>query len=169
VLLRVYSVTWTNTSQSLRFTHAITLTCYAWYQNKQLLGGTCDLLGFCAAYSGYSVPTFRDNLSVPSSWHLKFGPVGCPATSLRNNHSTLRKVPLDCKSHLYHNGGLKLRIKQQLLSWTTLISWLSFSSSYFPLGSFSLCFRKHLRLMAYCTIPVLDFQLSPQVLRCHAP
>jgi len=27
----------------------------------------------------------------------------------------------------------------------------------FPLGSFSLCFRKHLSLMAYCTIPVLDF------------
>jgi hypothetical protein len=31
------------------------------------------------------------------------------------------------------------------------------SSSSFPLGSFSLCFWKHLSLMAYCTIPVLDF------------
>jgi hypothetical protein len=30
------------------------------------------------------------------------------------------------------------------------------SSSSFPLGSFTLCFRKHLSLMAYCTIPVLD-------------
>jgi hypothetical protein len=29
-------------------------------------------------------------------------------------------------------------------------------SSFFPLGSFSLCFRKHLSLTAYCTIPVLD-------------
>jgi hypothetical protein len=28
---------------------------------------TCALLGYFAAYSGNSLPTFRDNLSVPSS------------------------------------------------------------------------------------------------------
>jgi len=27
----------------------------------------CAFLGYCAAYSGNSLPTFRDNLSVPSS------------------------------------------------------------------------------------------------------
>jgi hypothetical protein len=32
-----------------------------------------------------------------------------------------------------------------------------YTSSSFPLGSFSLCFRKHISLMAYCTIPILDF------------
>jgi hypothetical protein len=29
---------------------------------------TCALLGYHAAFSGISVPTFRDNLSVPHSW-----------------------------------------------------------------------------------------------------
>jgi len=50
-----------------------------------------------------SVPTFRDNLSVPSSRDmkskepkkgfltpLKMGPIGCNETSVRNYHSTLR-------------------------------------------------------------------------------
>jgi hypothetical protein len=32
-------------------------------------------------------------------------------------------------------------------------SYFTPSFSSFPLGSFTLCFRKHLILMAYCTIP----------------
>ena len=54
---------------------------------------TCALLGYYAAYSGNSLPTFRANISVifkgqeiqeenrPSSWislSLTFGPIGCP-------------------------------------------------------------------------------------------
>ena len=40
------------------------------------------------ASGGNSLPTFRDNLSVPSSRvkNLKTGPVGCPETSVRNYH-----------------------------------------------------------------------------------
>jgi hypothetical protein len=53
------------------------------------------LLQYYAAYSGNSLPTFRDNLSVPSSrsmisWTLKMGPIGCPQTSVRNYHYTPR-------------------------------------------------------------------------------
>ena len=41
--------------------------------------------------SGNSLPTFRDNLSVPYSRvkNLKMGPVGCPETSVRNYHYSL--------------------------------------------------------------------------------
>jgi len=59
-------------------------------------GEHCALLGYCAASSGNSLPTFRDNLPVPSSsaknprkknpsWILdpwKWGPRGCPETSV---------------------------------------------------------------------------------------
>jgi hypothetical protein len=41
------------------------------------------LLGFYEAYSGNSIPTFRDNLSVPSSTikqSKKKGLIGCPET-----------------------------------------------------------------------------------------
>jgi hypothetical protein len=50
----------------------------------------CALLGYYAGYSDYSVPTFRDNLSVPSSrvlaGPLKMGSIGCPETSVRICH-----------------------------------------------------------------------------------
>ena len=70
----------------------------------------CTFPGYYAAYSGNSLPTFRDNLSVPSSrvWKskkvsrnsriwiylfLKTGPIVCPDTSVRNCHSTLCNIP----------------------------------------------------------------------------
>ena len=50
--------------------------------------------------SGNFLPTFRDNLSVPysgsknpvlfDSWTLKGGPIGCPETSVINNHYSQR-------------------------------------------------------------------------------
>jgi hypothetical protein len=60
----------------------------------------CDLLGYYAALSSSSVPTFRDNRSVPSSrvkkskfsWPLKMGLIRCPETSVVDNHSTLRNI-----------------------------------------------------------------------------
>jgi len=53
---------------------------------------SCALLGHCAAYSDNSLPTFRDNVSFPSL-RVKMGPIGCPETSVRNGHHTLRNVP----------------------------------------------------------------------------
>jgi hypothetical protein len=50
---------------------------------------TCALLGNYAAESGNYVPTFRDNLSVPSS-RVK---MCCPEMSVQNYHCTLRNIP----------------------------------------------------------------------------
>jgi len=47
----------------------------------------CALQGYYAEYSGISLPTFRDS--------LQWGPTGCPETSARNYHYTLRNVPAE--------------------------------------------------------------------------
>jgi len=52
----------------------------------------CALLGYYEALSGNYLPTFRDNLSVPTSR------IGYPGTSVRNYHSTLRSIPDECRS-----------------------------------------------------------------------
>jgi hypothetical protein len=66
---------------------------------------TCVLLWYCAAFS--SVPTFRGNLSVPSSrvknftwtsWPLKMGPIICPERWIHNYYSNLRNIPEDRRS-----------------------------------------------------------------------
>jgi hypothetical protein len=44
----------------------------------------CALLGYYAAFIGSFVPTFRDNLSAPSSRDKKMGPIGYPETSVQN-------------------------------------------------------------------------------------
>jgi len=81
------------------------------------------LLCYYAEYSGYSLPTFRVSLSVPSSkakkskkerresritWPFKMGPIGCPETSARNYHYTLRNIPEDLRPQLnsssYHQS-----------------------------------------------------------------
>ena len=65
----------------------------------------CALLGYYAVSSGNHLLTFRDNVSVPSSRvkkskqkektprPLKMGPIRCPKTSVKDNHSTLRNIP----------------------------------------------------------------------------
>jgi hypothetical protein len=66
------------------------------------VGETCALLGYYAAFSCISVPTFRDNLWVPERlldpWRwkgvllLEMGPIGFPEMSVQNYHSTLRNI-----------------------------------------------------------------------------
>jgi hypothetical protein len=67
---------------------------------------------FCAITQrvGNFLPTFRDNLSVPSkkdSWALKMGPIDCPETSVRNYHYLLHNSPEKHRSHLSRPGNLK--------------------------------------------------------------
>jgi hypothetical protein len=68
--------------------------------------------------SGNSLPTFRDNLSVPfsrvkkskkTSLPLKMEPIGCPETLVQNYHSTLRNIPEEHRCHLHRGGSLKSR------------------------------------------------------------
>jgi len=83
----------------------------------------CAFLGCHAAFSGSSLPTFRD-MSVPFSGvpcrrfgttcsifegHLKIGPAVCPETSVRNYHHSLRNNPEECGSHLLLSGSLESR------------------------------------------------------------
>ena len=56
-------------------------------------------LGFHASFRCNSVPTFRDNLSVPSP------PIGSDTAC--SYHSTLRKIPDDRRSQVHRGGSLK--------------------------------------------------------------
>jgi len=60
-------------------------------------------MGYYAAYSGNSIPTFLDNLSVPSS-RAKMGPTG---KGVRNDHYTPRNSTEESTSHLLRGGSLK--------------------------------------------------------------
>ena len=72
------------------------------------------MLGHYAESTGSFLPTFRDTLSVPSLWFLKMGPIGCPETSVRNYHYTLRNKPAERSSHLLRGGSLKPRMEKLL-------------------------------------------------------
>ena len=62
------------------------------------------LLRFYAALNGGLLPTFRDKLSVPCS--------SCSEASVRNNHSTLRKIPKDQGSlTLFEIDVRRLKVK----------------------------------------------------------
>jgi hypothetical protein len=61
-------------------------------QNSGNLEENCTVLGYYATSSGIFLPTFRDDLSVPSSGgsrffyyysSMKMGPIGFPETSVR--------------------------------------------------------------------------------------
>ena len=54
----------------------------------------CALLGCYAASSGNPLTTFRDNLYI-----IKMEWVGCPETSVRKYHFSLRNSQEDCSSH----------------------------------------------------------------------
>jgi hypothetical protein len=67
----------------------------------------CALLGFYAASSGNFLPTFWENINATfrgqeskDSRTLKVRPIGCPETSLRNYHCSLRNNPEERSYHL---------------------------------------------------------------------
>jgi hypothetical protein len=47
----------------------------------------CRFLGYFAAINGYSLPTFRDNLSIPFKCEER---IGCTEASVRNYQNSLR-------------------------------------------------------------------------------
>jgi len=66
----------------------------------------CVLLGYYPAGSGSSLPTFRGNLSVPTS-PLERGPMYCPDTTVRNYHcSPPRNSREECSSQLLPVGTI---------------------------------------------------------------
>ena len=83
--------------------------------SKRLGIEICALPGCYAASGGNLLPTFCDDLSVPSacvtnflgSLSLKIGRLGCPETSIRNYHYRLCNIPEERKSHLLRGWNLK--------------------------------------------------------------
>jgi hypothetical protein len=72
------------------------------YQSPSIqLAESCALLGHYAASSGDFLPTFQEKLSVP---------IGCPETSARNYHYSLRNNAEEQSSYLLRGGSLKSRI-----------------------------------------------------------
>jgi len=67
------------------------------------------------------VPTFRGNLSVPSSRVKNF-----PETSVRNYNYTLRNTPEERSSHLLRGGSLKSRKsdKGEMQYGTQMYTWI---------------------------------------------
>ena len=98
-----------------------------------------------AANSDNLSPTFRDNLSVPSSrvkkllssWPLKVESTGCPETSATDYHYTLRDNPEERSSHLL--GGESQKSRNDFLTsqnLTTVLKVLVTSHKYInPLNS----------------------------------
>jgi hypothetical protein len=66
---------------------------------RREVDGNCALLCCYAASSGNSIPTFRNDVSGPSSRVKKpkmeknMGPIGCPETSTRKYHCSLHNSP----------------------------------------------------------------------------
>jgi len=83
--------------------------------SMQLLKKKCAILGYYAVRCGNFLPTFWDNLLVPSSGvenHLDFqppkmGPIGCPETLVCNYHYSLCNNPEEHSSRLLRSGSLK--------------------------------------------------------------
>ena len=95
----------------------------------------CAFLSYYEASSGNSLPTFRDNLSVPSSrvkntrtfldsWPLKMWPIDCPETSVRNYHYSLRNSPEERSSHPLRGWSLKLYM-------VALWHWMKYSQCHY--------------------------------------
>ena len=96
-------------------------------QDPRSTNETCSLLGYYARLRGSSVPTFRDNLSVPfqgswTSWPLNMRPTRCPETSVQNYHSTLRNIPEEFRSHLHRGGSLRSRRSTSISSGRGLLT-----------------------------------------------
>jgi hypothetical protein len=70
-------------------------------------------LGYYAASSGNSLPTFQGNLSVPSTrfknpiFSNVLGHPVSPKLSVRNYHYLLHSNPIECCSHLLHGRSVK--------------------------------------------------------------
>jgi hypothetical protein len=69
----------------------------------------CALLGYYAAYSGNSLPTFRDNLPVLSSRTLNVG-------LIRYYHNTLRNISQErrCRCKMEHFTIFPIHTRRQV-------------------------------------------------------
>jgi hypothetical protein len=76
----------------------------------------CALVRYQAASCGNCLPTFRDNVQVPSSTVKKMGPIRCRETSVNNYHTTPCNVPEEHRSHQHRGGSIKSRVTPSILT-----------------------------------------------------
>jgi hypothetical protein len=127
------------------FLQSLSFSSSDFNNNKKILTNfsTHTLLGCYAASSGNLLPTFRDNVSVPSSnstmkqlywtsWRLKTGPIRCPETSAKDYHSTLPNTPEERTSHQHRGGNLKSRLVDAFQNQPLCKYVQKFCSSYTP-------------------------------------
>jgi len=69
----------------------------------------CVILGYYTTNSGKSLPTFRDELSLPFQWSRS-------ETSAMNRHYSLRNSPEERSSYLLRGGNLQCRRMFHLLT-----------------------------------------------------
>jgi len=77
----------------------------------------CAILGHCAVYSGNSLPTIWDKISVPFSrvknpLTLEVGTKWLSRNVSNELNYTLRNIPKELRSHLLRGGSLKSSIKE---------------------------------------------------------
>jgi hypothetical protein len=130
------------------------------------------LLEYYTALCGSSVPTFRDNLSVPSSmvrksWTsrpLKMKPIGCPETSVQSYHSMLRNIPKERRSHIHRGGSLKSRTLTDSTQFTDEVSGFCGARSTRVMGPLltrsSLYRILNTAFLTHATLPVLFLHLN---------
>jgi hypothetical protein len=85
-------------------------------------------MGYYVACSDNSLPTFRDNLSVPFLMVKKYGPICCPETSIRDYRYSLCNSPEERSSLLLRGGSLKSRMCRLIFG---TLSLLLFLATYF--------------------------------------
>jgi len=81
-------------------------------------------MGYYATNCGNFLPTFRDNISVPSSGFKNLdsfrflapedGTEGCPETSVISYHCSLRNDPEERNYHIFRGGRLKSPLIQEM-------------------------------------------------------
>jgi hypothetical protein len=114
------------------------VSCYSFHAIPSTISGfhcdveeICTLLGYYAASSGNPLLTFQNNALVPSSrakkpwspWPSKMGPTQCPKTLLKDDHSTLRNIPEECRSHAIPFLLILLSCEVHALTWNFVLSW----------------------------------------------
>jgi hypothetical protein len=106
--------------QRLQFLFQLPATVEAINLNKYVWHEICALLGYCAAYSGNSVPTVRDNLSAPSSRVKKSKTDRQVFPKRRYGITTLRCVITQKCAHLTSTLRRKREITRDISSWSEI-------------------------------------------------
>ena len=99
---------------------------FVWFKVTELgVSEIFALLGCCVLYIGGLLPTFRNEVSVPSS-RVKTRPIGYPETSVRSHQSTLRKIPeqraFQCRACWLVKCREGLVVPHRVLWWWTALA-----------------------------------------------